>query len=199
VAHRTNVDADGPILALDLASATGWAEGRPGEVPTSGYFRFAPAGASQEAIGWRAIEWARRRFDPNHPEGKRYRLILVEEPLPSTFARGKTNKQTGNLLIGLAFQFGSMAYGFGQFNYRVAAPRDVRQFFIGNGRLKGLLAKAKVAIKCRELGWVHPTRPVPHDQTDALALWAYGCECLQPGSMLSMAPLFGGDPDGDEL
>jgi hypothetical protein len=182
---------DDPILALDVARLYGWAEGRPGELPLSGWGEFARSGSSQEAVGWRAICWARERFNPAHPNGKRFRLILCEEPLPSNFARGNTNKQTTMQLMGLVYLLGAMAHGFGQHNFRVASPKDIRKFFLNTPRnLPGQEAKRLVAARCRRLGWVG--RDVPFDQTDALAAWAYACELVEPGSMLNTEPLFAG-------
>lgn len=175
----------GPILALDLATNFGFAEGLPGQRPHSGHGRFASPNASHEAIFWDALKWATARF-----QLARYRLILIEAPLPSSFARGRTNVNTTTVLFGLPAVIGAVAHGLGQYNVKKATPDDVRAFFLGQRRLKGPEAKKRVIQKCRDLGWIDPRAKASSDQCDALALWAYGCECLAPGSGLHVEPLF---------
>lgn len=177
----------GPVLALDLSINFGWAEGRPGEKPGSGHGRFATEGTSHEAIFWEALKWATARFQLT-----RYRLILIEAPLPSSFMqkRKRTNIDTTTVLFGLPAVVGAVAYGLGQFNVKKAKPSDVRAFFIRRSNLPSEEAKRAVMEKCRTLGWIDPSRKANDNQTDALALWAYGCHCLEPGSQLHTEPLF---------
>ena len=47
----------GDILALDLATVSGWAEGPPGGPVRSGSIRFAPSGASHGEIALGAVRW----------------------------------------------------------------------------------------------------------------------------------------------
>lgn len=174
-----------PVLALDLATRYGWAEGLPGEKPRAGHGRFATEGASHEAIFWDALKWATARFQLT-----RYRLILIEAPLPSSFARGRTNIDTTTVLFGLPAVIGAVAFGLGQFNVKKAKPLDVRAYFLGRRSPSGKDGKRAVIDRCRDLGWIDPWTKPNDNMTDALALWAYGCACLEPGTKLHVEPLF---------
>src|SRR5258705_13805124 len=104
-----------PIMALDLASTSGWAIGLPGATPISGSVRFASAGASHEAIFAKATQWMYGAIAEHSPG-----LVVWEAPLATSFRRGASNINTTTLLYGLPAVIGAVAYLRGIFDIRKA-------------------------------------------------------------------------------
>jgi hypothetical protein len=158
------------VLALDLASTTGFAVGAPGTVPVSGSVRFASQGSSHEAVFAAALKWmsdTMAKYDPS--------TVVWEAPLPTTFKRGLTNVGTTTLLYGLPAVIGACSYLKGVYDIRKASPRDVRLHFIGCCPPRKS-AKTMTMKRCRDLGW-----PVGDDnEADALALWSFMCTIIDP-------------------
>jgi hypothetical protein len=170
------------ILALDLASVTGWACGEPGGVPVHGSIRFASAGASHEAVFTNAFTWLSRHCQVHSPS-----IMVWEAPLATIFKRGSTNSNTTTLLYGLPAVAGLVAYRQGIYDIRKADTRDVRNHFIGSNP-KRVTAKPMVMSQCRKLGW----QVEDDNEADALALWSYMCALIEPKQALRPTPLFGG-------
>ena len=118
-----------PVMALDLASVTGFAIGTPGEKiqPDSGSIRFASQGASHEAVFASALKWMSEMCHLHEPV-----TIVWEAPLPTSFSRGNSNINTTTLLYGLPAIIGAVAYLKGIYDIRKASTRDVRNYFIGS-------------------------------------------------------------------
>lgn len=171
----------GTVLALDLAAFYGLAEGAPGSVPMARSGRFAPAGAAHAAVGGEAIKWFNAHLSLHTPAA-----IFIERPHLGTLKRGTTSFDVVYRLLGLAYTFQSVAYLRGVYDCRLVKVEDIRHHFIGHGNLKGDRAKALVQRRCQDLGWAFRNP----DEADALALWAYGCEQLKPGSGHAMQPGF---------
>ena len=151
------------ILALDLASVTGWACGAVGEHPSHGYIRFAKPGASHEAIFANAAKWAESMIDQYKPT-----LVIWESPLSTAFKRGVTTTDTTAILFGLPAVIGSVAYRRGIYDLRKAATRDVRLHFIGSNP-KRVAAKKLVIKACNVRGW----NVTDDNEADALSLWDF--------------------------
>ncbi len=170
----------GKVLALDLATMTGWAVGEPGTAPRFGSMRFAREGHSMAAHFAGCMQWL---ADFNAVE--RPRLIVFEAPIPPVFKLGKTNMDTTRWLIGLCSVVEATLYGKG-FDVREASVSDVRRFFLGTGNIKRDDAKIATKRRCRELGWM-----VGDDNAaDACALWLYQCALLDPNLAVRYTPLF---------
>ena len=151
------------ILALDLASVTGWACGEADEAPSHGYIRFATAGASHEAVFFAALQWTNGMIAQYKPK-----TIVWESPLSTSFRIGKTNLNTTALLYGLPAVVGAAAYSRAIYNCRKADTRDVRLHFIGKNP-KRAIAKAATIARCQQLGW----NVTDDNEADALAIWDY--------------------------
>jgi crossover junction endodeoxyribonuclease RuvC len=169
------------VLALDLASVTGWAVGEPGATPEHGSIRFASKGASHEAVFASAYDWMREKIDQYHPD-----LVVWESPMPTSFNRGSTNTNTTTLLYGLPAVIGMTAYKSGIFDIRKATTRDVRMHFIGQNP-RGHVGKKLVIQQCRALG--HAV--TDDNQSDAIATWSYMCALIEPKLAMAPTPLFG--------
>ena len=169
------------ILALDLATTTGFAVGEPGAVPYHGSIRFAKAGASHEAIFARAAQWMNGLLVAHAPS-----LVVWEAPMPTSFSRGRTTSDTTTILHGLPAVIGAVAYLKGIFDIRKAETRAVRNHFIGCNP-KRAKAKPMVIRQCRAMGW----DVVDDNAADACALWHYMCALIEPKLAIAPTPLFG--------
>ena len=169
---------DGNVLALDLATVTGWAWGKPGSVPKFGHERFAKKDEDRP-VAYRRFRLWLDLFCSAHPPA----LIVYESPAVPAFLGGKTNINTTKLLFGLCEHLEEWAHE--KFPLREAMVSQVRAHFIGRN-LKSAIAKELTQARCRELGW-----PVENaDQADAVALWDYQCAFLRPDLAVSGTPLF---------
>lgn len=148
------------ILALDVASVTGVAEGEPGGTPTLSTVRFAqPNDGPFEAFG-RATKWAARRVS-REPQ-----IMAAYIEAPAIMKWGKTNHRTTEMLRGLrACVAGVMRAR--DIPVHDASIRAVRACFIGNGNLPGVTAKAESMRIAKLLGW----NPKNLDEADAAGIW----------------------------
>jgi len=170
----------GKVLALDIATVTGWAYGSPGEVPTFGSIRFGKPGGSRAAAyrafsKWLETEWNVRDHQPD--------LIVYESPAVPSIMSGRTNIDTIRLLVGLAEYLEGWCYG--NFELREASVSQVRAHFLGRN-MKSAIAKPMTMARCRELGWAVKDS----DEADACALWDYQCRFLRPDLASKTAPIF---------
>jgi hypothetical protein len=163
----------GTILALDMATIYGRAEGSPGSTPFAGSGRFAVDGAGHAAIGGDQITWLADYYAVTNPAA-----IFIERPGLHSVKKGKSSYDVIFRLFGLCFQAASVANLRGIYDVRFVEASDVRKHFIGDGNCPGDRAKFLVQERCRELGWAFKNP----DEADALAIWDYGCEQIQPGS-----------------
>lgn len=169
------------VLALDIASMTGWCRGGVGSTPTCGSIRFAAAGASQGAIFGNAFDWFCDFTKDHRPDA-----LIIEALLPFAAGVGKTNKNTGDILAGLHGVIRAIAYKRQIFEIHTVSVGDARQHFIDSRTFKGDKAKRYVMDKCRALGW-----QVKNDnESDAAAIWSYWCSRIDPKQALRVSPLF---------
>jgi crossover junction endodeoxyribonuclease RuvC len=169
------------IMALDLASTSGWAVGEPGSTPAHGSHRFASAGASHESIFAAAIKWTSDQITHYAPS-----LIVWEAPLATSMKRGTTNVNTTTLLYGLPAVVGAVAYLRGVYDVRKADTKSVRMHFLGENP-KRARAKPLLMHQCRVMGW----EVEDDNEADALATWHYMCSLIEPKLALRPTPLFG--------
>jgi hypothetical protein len=166
------------VLALDLATVTGWACGEPGSTPAHGSIRFAASGASHEAIFHNAMAWAERKMVFRKPD-----IVVWEAPLATSFKRGTSTTNTTTILYGLPAVIGAVAYKHGVYDIRKAETKDVRHHFIGCNP-KRAQAKPMVIERCAALG-----APL-----SMLSLLVGGCQCklVPPRRMRASASTSGG-------
>ena len=172
--------SDPTILALDLATRTGFAVGRLSDrTPRSGSVAFGKSGASMGAIFANARAWMADFTLVNMPD-----IVVFEAPLAPSFKRGATNFGTIRILMGLAAIVEEFSYG--KFDCREARVGDVRRHFIGTQRARRAAAKLMTISACRRLGW----SPIDDNAADALALWHYQASILNPKLSIETSPLF---------
>jgi crossover junction endodeoxyribonuclease RuvC len=169
------------ILALDIASVTGYAFGSPHDKPGCGSVRFAARDASHNAILANAYDWFHEFTRWRVPD-----VLVLEALLPPEFARGRTQKVTNELLGGLHGVIRAAAYKKGIYNIEAVSVLLVRHHFL-LGHFKRDRAKRYTVEKCRLLGWISNT---DNNAADAAALWSYWCGKVDPKTAIRVSPLF---------
>jgi len=169
------------ILALDLATTTGFARGAPGSMPVCGFIDFAPHGASENAVFGNALTWL-SGYLLVHP---RPTSIILEAMLPPEALKGATSRATRDRLAGLHGIVRSVAHCRGVYEISTVSVQSVRQHFCGNRLAK----KDAVLERCRILGWDVKAN---HNAADAAATWHFACSLIDPKLALQVTPLFYG-------
>ncbi len=168
------------VLALDVATVTGWAFGSVGTVAPSTSLE-ASAGISDpqpfsgvERIGSKELSdgqffakyesWLQDLIVVNGPD-----TILYEAPYISTDKHIKTARR----LLGMAAITEKVA---SQMRIKVfeANNATVRKHFCGKGSAPRKDLKRLVQIECDRRGWIY----ADDNEADALALWDYAKACL---------------------
>jgi hypothetical protein len=168
----------GTVLALDLASVTGWAFGKPGTVPKFGTHRFVKSGEPR-AAAYRQFRLWLDLFCSAHKTN----LVVFESPALPMVMHGKTNINTIKMLMGFAEHLEEWCYN--RVELREATVAQVRAHFLGSN-MKSAIAKPRTVQQCRDLGWMVDTT----DEADACALWSYQCGYLRPDVAVGQTPLF---------
>jgi hypothetical protein len=168
------------ILALDLATRTGWAVGRPSDKPKSGSVKF---GNSDSSTGARCRAYHQWLGDMIAVHG--IELVVMEKPQPPSFHVGATTLATMRYLIGMVEHTEEFCYD--RVELREASVSDIRNHFIG-GNPRGKDGKAQVQSKCTQLGWQWDD----DNAADALAAWQYMSSILVPKLAVRASPLFYG-------
>lgn len=161
------------VLALDLATVTGWAVDRPsgGPVPACGIFRTPFAGGDDYGSGFAAFyDWLHDMTSLHQPT-----LLAFEAPLDS---QNTHNRQATRVLIGMATLAETVAAARGITCFETHI-QTVRKHFTGSGRSQ----KPDVMYRCRVLGWQVPN----HDAADACAVWDYAHAVLRSRRRTAMA------------
>ena len=172
------------VLAIDLATKTGFCRGAVGGTPEFGTMNFAIKSrdrvVSSDLIFATAMDWASGLIDPV-PD-----ILIVESMLPPDAMKNHTSRQTRDRLAGLHGIIRGVARRKGVGEISEAAVQDVREHFIGYRNLPRVQAKRAVIDRCQSLGW-----DVANDnEADACALWSYACALIDPKVALSVMPLF---------
>ena len=167
----------GPIMALDTASQSGIALGRPGDAPVLKTVRFRDSEDTIEHTWGRVTKWAVRELKEAKPE-----CIFVETHPPIIKSYDANLIQIGiwSIIVGIADARGIRCYR--------APVNDIRAHFIGSRRYKRDIAKQRTMDVCLQLGF----NPANFDESDAVAAWHYGCFRVAPEKMANMRtePLF---------
>lgn len=170
------------ILALDVATTTGWARGPLCGQPAAGSVCFGAYDASDNAIFGNALRWLSELLAPE----PRPDLVILEAMLPPEAMKGHTSRAVRDRLAGLHGVLRAAAYLRGIYRIEAASVAAVRHHFIGEPTLKRDAAKRATILKCRKLGWACAN----DNEGDAIALWSFACGQLDPETALRVSPLF---------
>lgn len=179
----------GRILALDLATTTGWAtDSERSGVPDFGSLKLD--GDDHGSKGAALADFLAREIAHRRPE-----LIAFEQPSDPQFYQDKhddegkpvrrTNFMTVRMLLGVAFLVDTIAKQ-NKIDCVEVPVQSWRAFFTGTTRG----GKDPAQARCRQLGWL----TVGFDESDACGLWAFAKANSDPKWSFDVGstPLFGG-------
>lgn len=190
------------VLALDLATHTGWSADHATEPnrPEWGTVDLTADAGDYGTKGVGLEQFLERRIAHRRPGA-----ISIEQPSDPQFYNAKpepcgqcrrdiilpgskrfTNFTTLRTLIGLAFLVATIGKRHGIEVYEVPV-QSWRSWFVGSN--KG--GKEPTFDRCRELGW----SPGGFDESDAIGLWCFSKHKLEPSFSFGTrgTPLFGAD------
>ncbi len=170
------------ILALDLATTSGWALGPVGSPPTCGSIKLGRGDADDAKIFGRALAWLADLLEPQ----PRPDLVVIEALLPPTAMKGKTSRAVRDRLAGLRGIAKAACFLRGIKSIEEADVGTIRAHFIGDRTLKRDAAKREVLRTCQRLGWAAED----DNAGDALACWSYAASRFDPEQALRVCPLF---------
>lgn len=171
------------ILALDIATRTGFAIGHIGGQPTGNSIRFGNASNNDDIIFGAAIAWLADYLTP-HP---RPDVLAIEAMLsPAAMGRMRNSAAVRDRLAGLQGALRGTASLRGIKRVYLCDVGDVRMHFIGTRTLKREAAKNATMAQCQRLGWACRD----DNAADALAVWSYACARIDPSTALRTTPLF---------
>ena len=168
------------ILAIDLATTTGWARGRVGEdAPMFGTASFA--GKDQNQVFAKALQWMMEMVRESPPQ-----IVIIESMLPPQAMLNKTSRQVRDRLAGLHGVIRGCARRWGVGEISECSVGDVRKHFTGFRNMQRASAKQSVMEQCKALGW----NVTDDNQGDACAIWSYAVSLIDPKQALRVSPLF---------
>ena len=188
----------GGLLALDVATATGWAYGLPDARPQWGTFDASKRSAENGEILARFEGWIEGRLDEWQPAWVAFEspyvprvaptkvrvkgAVIATLPAPGVPLNAKVARRLYQLcgLVELACHRHAI-------EVREATASSITQAFTGFAGWRGRDNKKKATVRmCEHYGW----QVNDDDQADALALWVYMESVFYPGSQRSAGPLF---------
>jgi crossover junction endodeoxyribonuclease RuvC len=169
------------VLALDLATVTGFCIGKPGtDFPHYGKVRFGSESCSRKALFGSALRFINETLTTHKPDA-----VVFEEPLHFGLRRNKSREGNDELAYGLPAIVQAVCFLRGVYDVQQRRTVDVRRFFLGDNP-KREIAKRETIGRCVTLGF-----NVTDDNTaDAIALWFYECARIDPRTALRTSPLF---------
>ena len=167
------IPANGYVLALDPATKTGYAIGRPKEKPMLATVDLGDEFATHDDIFRRAHYWLAGVLKAQRPD-----LFVIEDVVPPSAIQGRTTHSGSVISVGLSGIFIGMAGAHGIPVLR--APISTwRKCFLGHGNLPREKAKLAAMRQCRTLGW-----PYKDDNAaEAGGIWFWGCGQIMPQTL----------------
>jgi hypothetical protein len=112
--------------------------------------------------------------------------LIIEAMLPAAAKLGNTNKDARDRLAGLQAIIKGVAHRRGIFHIAEYSVGQVRSHFLGEGLLKREKAKRATVQRCWALGW----QVGDDNEADACALWSFAASLVEPKLALRLSPLF---------
>jgi hypothetical protein len=160
----------GKILALDVATKTGVAEGRPGEVPRLQTIDFRGDDGLTGLYGRATLWMATKLREPANPSDpiSPPDLVVIEKPVPPSGAFGHTNHDTTLITLGLFAIFCGIVH-CKSIRLEIAPISTWRKHFLGKGNYPGPIAKDMAVERCKLLGWDAPD----HNAAEAAGIFEW--------------------------
>lgn len=155
------------ILALDIASTSGWAFGSAGDAPRFGTYRAPSSGDDLGRFGYAYLQWLTGKLRELQPK----EIVFEANILPR-----ETNITTLKKLYGLAFVTEIAALSEGIPCSEITAGEWRRAFLGQHYPRKATRDELKRAVvtACRQMGW----EPNSTDDADAIGIW-YVATCAR--------------------
>ena len=160
------------ILALDVATRMGVAEGEPGLFPVLTTVKLGREGDDHADIFARAALWITRRMLDDPPD-----WVVSETPV------GKFNSR---LLMGLRGVMLGLVHAH-RVKITEVPVATWRLYALGSGHLKKDVAKARAVALCARLGW---GEGIDHNAAEAAGMWLWACAKVAPREVPRHEPLF---------
>lgn len=163
------------ILALDLATRTGWASGHVGSKPDSGAFRLKRP-QDEAYVGWEELgKSLRDLFVLRIPDLVIYERAMSVGAMQSQDEDGKmqfrSNPATIEFLIGLVGALHGVTGPYEVTTARVAST-SWRKHLLGTGRVEKGMAKSLTIRRVHQLGLM-PLDCKDDNRADAIGIWEY--------------------------
>lgn len=172
------------ILALDVATTTGFAHGRIGDRPLAGAIRFGKTGAIDDEVWAEATKWLIDILKVVTPD-----IVALEAPIQTARpGNDGSNAKTMMRLLGLQANLRKVVFLKYARPAQIIHVQSARKLFIGHGNLPGAEAKQLVKQRAINLGWLDAADS--YDKADALCVWAKAAADVDPGFAATMTPLF---------
>ena len=171
------------LLALDVATVTGFAFGEIGQVPKADSIRFGSKNATDDECWGAATRWLVDFLKVFTPD-----VVALEAPIMSSSAAGGTNPHTQMRLLGLQAVLRNVVALRLPRPAKLVHVQSARKLFIGHGNLRGEEAKKRVKQRCIELGWLTP-EGATYDKADALCVFAKAAADLDKDFAANFTPL----------
>lgn len=170
------------ITGLDIATSCGGADGEPGGKPRCWSWNMRKAGEWRPArLAMLAAYWS-RYLEENRPDAVFYEAGMG---LQAALSVG-TNDDTFALLRGAIGVVEATAYRHRIKVIKAVTVADARKHFTGRKSFPKGKGKSIVWDHCKLLRW--PATNL--DESDACAIFAYGCALSNPRTAHLTAPLF---------
>jgi hypothetical protein len=169
------------VLALDVATNTGAAQGKAGGTPILQSLDWRHDKSEDvPALCGRATAWLARRLRDDPPD-----LVVIEQPIAPAALKGRTTNDTTMTLLPLYGVFCGIVMAK-QIPLIPVAISTWRKYALGVGNLKSKDAKAAAVKLCRQLKWTAHD----HNAAEAGCIWLWGCSQVAPKLVQRAEPLF---------
>jgi hypothetical protein len=173
----------GTVFAIDAATKTGFAFGRPQDTPEIGTVNLGREHDIPADMFGRAVTWWRERVRRRRPD-----LLVIEPPIPpgelwkdSSYAATMRLHGIYAIFVGLAKSAGIPV---------LPAPTSTwRKYFLGDGRMQREKAKLAAVRLCRALNW-GDRLTLDDNAADAAGMWAWACAQVEPKLAQRVEPMF---------
>ncbi len=170
------------VAAFDIATVTGAADGDPKGKPRCWSWNLREAGDSRPLKLAMLRDYTDRYLAETKPDAVFYERGLR---LAAAMEIGMSD-DTMALLRGAIGVVESCAATARIKRIEAIGVQDARRHLLGPGRIPKGQGKKLVFDRCCVLGWT----PKNRDESDALALWSFGCGLTSPLSAHLSTPLF---------
>lgn len=171
------------LLALDVATVTGYAWGPLDGVPKADSIRFGSKNPTDDEVWLAALRWLHDFLKVARPD-----VVALEAPIMSSAPAGGSNPHTQLRLTGLQAVLRAVVAANLPRAAKLVHVQSARKFFIGRGNLPGQEAKHQVKRRCIELAWLPADAP-GFDRSDALCVWAKAAGDLDANFAANFTPL----------